>query len=193
MEKYSKIPSVKEGLSKRPVYIILDIDRVIFDTERFYASGKKDFSPYLEDSGALLSLFRLGTLCAFSEVTKNGTVDLQRKKLSKLEIEHFFDESNIHISTDKIKQLPEILEKYKDGLIILVDDRVEVLEEAKKIAQEKSYQDLFTVWVQRGSHAEKTTSRRRSFNVDAVTKDLVGLYIMASAEVQREITKPLTV
>lgn len=193
MERNLKAPSGKEGLSQKPVYIILDIDRVIFDTERFKKSGRTEFSQYSEEGNILSSLSRLGTLCVFSEVVPNETAALQRRKLSELGIAHFFDESNIHISADKMKRLPEILEKYKGGLVILVDDRVEILEEAKKIAQEKGYPDLFTVWVQRGAHAEDVMSRRRSFNVDAITKNLVALYIMASMEVRREITQPLTV
>lgn len=163
-----------ETLTQRPVIFVLDIDRVLFDTERLYQTQLQEFASYTEDEGALDKLKALGKLCVFSEVTIRGTFKFQIEKLDKLGIRGFFEQGDVYIRENKISQISEIFQKYKGGIIFLVDDRVEVLEEAKKIDP-----DVIAVWMQRGSHAIKAMAKSRAFKPDASVFNLNGLAIMA--------------
>lgn len=154
---------------KTGVYFILDLDRVLFDTERLYESRQRQdpeeaFFSYAEDEGALEELERLGTVCIFSEITKNGSLDLQMEKLKRLGLDARIARERTHIGENKISQLRELLSKYR-GLMFLVDDRIDVLEEAKKIEQEEKLgSEVITVWIQRGMHAKRAIEEGANFS-----------------------------
>lgn len=179
-----------ETLSDKLVLFVLDIDRVLFDTERFYASRLTEYFGYPEDSGVLDDLILLGTLCAFSEITPKGPHTLQVTKLRNLGIDHYFAQENLHIQKNKKAKIGEILKKYKGGLIILVDDRVEILEEAARIKnEEKIGVDLFTVWIQRGIHAKVALETNRTFSPNATVLSLRELVPIARTVVNTRKVK----
>jgi len=161
-----------KGLSKKEhmktgVYFILDLDRVLFDTERLYESRRRQaeeaFFSFAEDEGALEDLESLGVVSIFSEVTVNGSFELQREKIRRLGLDIRIAEEHTHIGEKKILRFRELLKKYK-GLVFLVDDKVEVLEEARKIEQaEKLGSEVLTVWIQRGEHAKRALERGVTF------------------------------
>lgn len=166
-------PGNTETPVKTPVYILLDIDRVLFHTEDYYESGYTIFRGYGEDEGALPILKTMARLCVFSEITPQGALDLQKRKLRELGIDTHFDPNDIHIHEKKISKLPELLEKYRDGLVIIVDDKIEVLEEAKRLGAERvSGPQVYTVWLQRGPYAKAAISQTRTFLYDAAVLNL---------------------
>ena len=175
-----------EILMGRPVYFVLDIDRVLIDTERVYRTNRTEIAPYPEDEGALDKLKSLGTLCVFSEVTVNGSREFQELKLERIGINKYVLEDDVHISNDKIAQLSEIFKRYKGGLVFLVDDRIDVLEAAKRIDDQ-----VITVWVQRGMHAEVAMEKPQAFKPDVTVFNLNGLAIMAPGIIAEKTPAPV--
>lgn len=136
--------------------IVFDIDRVLFDTKKFTKSGYTEYKIYSEDEGAIKKLKKMGKIAIFSQIAKGSTFNFQVDKLFKTGLNNYFDKNDINIHKEKISELKNILDKYK-GLVILVDDLLDVLKEAKKISDKLAKKDLrfYTVWVKRGKHALK--------------------------------------
>lgn len=175
----------------KDVYFILDLDRVLFDTERLYKSretqGEEDFFPFVEDEGALEELEKLGTVCIFSEVTVNGSLELQITKVQKLGLHKRIPSERIHIGENKMLKFKKLLERYR-GLVILVDDKIDNLEKAEKIKREGKVEvDLFTVWVQRGMHAEKAEKEGYTFKPDVIVLNLRELIPIAKSIVKTKV------
>ena len=96
-------------------------------------------------------------------IFSKGHQKFQREKI-KL-IEKFFEEENTHIFLDKIAKLPEVLGKYANKRIFIVDDSLEVLIEAKSINPK-----VMTILVDReGKNFEN------NFKPDIVIKNLKEL------------------
>ena len=111
------------------------------------------------------------TLEIIEELSKKVTIGIfskghqkfQRKKIKS--IEKFFEDENVHIFLDKISKLPEVLAKYLDKRIFIVDDSLEVLIEAKSINPK-----VMTILVDReGKNFEN------NFKPDIVIKNLKEL------------------
>jgi len=93
---------------------------------------------YKETVGVLEEISKIATVGIFSK----GDERFQKEKIKS--ISRFFSEGHINITLDKYKKLPEIIKKYKDGTLIIVDDILKVLYTAKKLNE-----DIYTVWIKR--------------------------------------------
>lgn len=129
--------------------ILFDIDYTLFDTKLFKESKLSEYSLYEESLETLDMLGASVKLGIFSE----GDLDFQKSKLIKTLIHDRFPEEHVHIVESKKLSVTGVIEKYKDSQLILVDDKLEVLEQAKKISE-----NVITIWVKRGPFAESTES-----------------------------------
>lgn len=115
----------------------------------------------LEEVWAQKDIF---TSCLYPE-TEEILVSLEKKNITlgifssgheafqKMKIEtlaHFFENEHIHIHGLKDEKIPEIFKKYKEYEIILVDDYIPVIENAKKIKK-----DITAIWIKRGRLSER--------------------------------------
>lgn len=80
-----------------------------------------------QDSTVVEAVGKLATPAIFS----TGDDKFQRVKV--LTFKNLLDEKNIFVYEDKLKGFTEVLEKFSGYKTYLVDDRLEILEEAKKI------------------------------------------------------------
>ncbi|MDO8621245.1 MAG: sugar phosphate nucleotidyltransferase [Candidatus Levybacteria bacterium] len=125
--------------------VLFDIDYTLFDTRKFKDSQLQDYNIYEEVMGILMQLSGLVNLGIFSK----GETDFQKTKLEKTGMMQFFKENNVHIFNDKDANLINVLEKYKDSKLFLVDDKLGILYSAKKHMPQ-----VFTIWVKRGPFAK---------------------------------------
>ncbi|HXS14758.1 MAG TPA: HAD family hydrolase [Candidatus Saccharimonadales bacterium] len=96
-------------------------------------------------------------------IFSTGLFELQKSKLAP--IAHFFSDEHIHIFEDKKQNLSKVIERYTLDTIVLVDDYLELLEEAKKLNNA-----VHTIWIKRGRFAEKKTLE--NFIPDKIIRDL---------------------
>lgn len=132
-------------MNKNPI-ILFDIDYTLFDTRKFKDSKLQDYSSYEEVKEILIKLSELASLGIFSK----GETEFQKTKLKKTGMIKFFKDNNVHIFNDKDANLINVLEKYKDSKLFLVDDKLEILYSAKKHMPQ-----VLTIWVKRGPFAER--------------------------------------
>ncbi len=125
--------------------VLFDIDYTLFDTAFFKQSKLLKHKIYADVMQVLDNLSAFALLGIFSK----GESEFQKTKLEKTGIAKFFKEKNIHIFDDKDANLINILEKYKDSKIFLIDDKLSVLSSAKKHVPE-----VCVIWVKRGPFAE---------------------------------------
>lgn len=154
---------------------LLDVDRVLLNTEIYYATNLTEFSGYPEDKEALIALRRLGRLAIFSEILEKDPRTFQLRKIQELGFIEYFRAEDTHIYNNKLSKLGEILRQY-GGLIFLIDDNPDIIEEAKRLAaldENKNY-ELVTVWVKRGRYAEEAEKKGRTwvFPPDEAVKSL---------------------
>jgi len=64
-------------------------------------------------------------------IFSTGLQNLQESKIAA--IQHHFNREHVYILKNKKDNLPEIVKKYKNGRLILVDDYWKILQEAKKL------------------------------------------------------------
>ena len=77
-----------------------------------------------------------------------GRIELQRAKI--IAIEEFLHKEHVHIfEYKKLHALPELLNRYKDDRLYIVDDILSILSEAKKI-----YNSVTTIWIRRGMYKD---------------------------------------
>lgn len=124
--------------------VLFDIDYTLFDTGAFKESNLTKHSVYDEVHKVLEDLSKTSNLGIFSE----GVLNFQKDKLVKTGIQKYFGEEYVHIVEKKDITIEKILMKYKDDTLILVDDKLTVLRDAKRILP-----TVFTVWVKRGIYA----------------------------------------
>ncbi len=146
----------------KPKIVLFDIDYTLFDTETFKKSNLKIYRLYDETRGVLKKLAKFVEIGIFSQ----GEDEFQRKKLKQTLISNHFLEKNVHIFLDKDDNVENILTKYKDLTVFLVDDKLEILCLAKKIDK-----NVFTVWVKRGPFAKKE-DRKKNFTPDVAVSNL---------------------
>lgn len=125
--------------------VLFDIDYTLFDTAFFKESKLLKHKVYKEVTEVLDSLNKIAILGIFSE----GDIEFQKKKLKETNIEKYFAKDHTHIVLKKIDELKKVLEKYKDRQIFFVDDKLNILYDAKKLSPR-----VFTIWVKRGFYAE---------------------------------------
>ncbi len=131
-------------MNDKPV-VLFDIDYTLFDTHAFKNSQLKDYWIYEEVMDVLTKLSGFASLGIFSK----GEVAFQKTKLEKTKVDKFFKEKDVHIFDDKDANIINILEKYRDSKLFLVDDKLGVLYSAKNYMPKVS-----TIWVKRGPFAE---------------------------------------
>ena len=115
-------------MQSKPV-VLFDIDYTLFDTQKFKESQLQNFSIYQEVEEVLMKLKDIADLGIFSK----GGNKLQKTKLESTGMIKFFEKNHIHIFDDKDANLMEVLEKYKNSKLFLVDDKLGILYSAKKI------------------------------------------------------------
>jgi FMN phosphatase YigB (HAD superfamily) len=130
--------------TSKPV-VLLDIDDTLFNTALFIESGLSENKVYEDVRSVLENLNTFVTLGIFSK----GEAQFQKTKLEKTDLVRFFEEKNIHVFDDKNINLAQVVEKYKDSKIFLVDDLLEVLSSAKR-----NDGKIFTIWMKRGRYAQ---------------------------------------
>lgn len=145
----------------KPV-VLFDIDYTLFDTALFKESRFLQHKVYEEVIEVLDSINKIATLGIFSE----GDIDFQRRKLKQTNIDKYFEKDHTHIVLKKIDDLKKILESYEDRQIFFVDDKLNILFDAKK-----SFPEVFTIWVKRGPFAE-SQKPILGFKSDAEVKNL---------------------
>lgn len=147
-------------------YILLfDIDYTLFDTAEYKRTNLTVLRLFEEIEELLQHLHKKHTLGILSE----GDPEFQKNKLLQTEIFEYFNELHIHIVIDKLGSLPDILKKYQTDEVFLVDDKLPVLYNAKKILP-----SLKTIWVKRGMYAEQQQPIPE-FSPDAEVLDLANL------------------
>lgn len=126
-------------------FIFFDIDYTLFDTHEYKESQLTNLTLYEEIEQMLEEIPGEYTLGILSE----GQEEFQKNKLLATKIDHHFDQQHIHIVVNKVENLPRLLDEYKNESIILVDDKLPILYNAKKILP-----SLFCIWIKRGPYAE---------------------------------------
>ena len=145
----------------KPV-VLFDIDYTLFDTAFFKESGLLKHKIYGEVMQVLDGLNEVATLGIFSK----GESEFQKTKLKKTGMAKFFKKENIHIFDDKDINLIEVIDKYKDYKIFLVDDKLGILYSAKKHMPQ-----VIAIWVKRGPYAQNQTEII-GFKPDAIVDNL---------------------
>lgn len=125
--------------------ILFDIDYTLFDTAQFKESGLTTYKLYEEVEEALKILSSLAEIGIFSQ----GEGEFQREKLKQTLIHEHFEEKNIHIFARKDENLGNVLDKYKDREVFLVDDKLEVLKLGKDLNE-----NVYAIWLKRGPFAD---------------------------------------
>jgi len=131
---------------------------------------------YEETPDVLKLLSKQSTLGIFSK----GDERFQKKKLKP--ILHFFDEKNIHIASNKYNLLPDAIKEYKDYKIIIVDDILNVLYQAKKLNK-----DITTVLVKRPVYHETYLANQKpieGFTPDFTVSNLRDIIPIVSNDVR---------
>lgn len=143
--------------------VLFDIDYTLFDTAAFKESGLTNYSLYPGVKKILEQLSSSFTLGILSQ----GETDFQLKKLDTTGIRDVFDRDHMFIIPDKKEALAEILGKIASEEIVFVEDKLEMLEEAKRVNPK-----IKTVWYRNGPFAENTKS---TFNPDVIIFELSKL------------------
>jgi len=129
--------------------LLFDIDYTIFDTKAFKESGLTSYILYPGVKNILEQLSGTYTLGILSQ----GETDFQMKKLTETGILDIFDKNHIFIIPDKLQALSDIMGQLSQQDVIFVEDKLEVLEEAKKLDP-----FLNTIWIKNGPFAQATKS-----------------------------------
>lgn len=128
--------------------IILD-DNLI--RKSLYEESIEVFKELSKDKALVMGIF------------SGGRIDLQRSKI--ISIEDFLHKEHIHIfEFKKWIALPELVKKYQDTTLFIIDDVLTILQEAKKL-----YNATTTIWIKRGLYKDK---RIEGFSPDFVIENL---------------------
>ncbi|MCL5435245.1 MAG: hypothetical protein M1405_02545 [Patescibacteria group bacterium] len=150
---------------KKNTIVLFDIDYTLFDTKAFMDSGLKKYALYDETTPTIKELWRNVDLGIFSK----GETEFQNNKLNKTGLKKYFKRNNVHIFEDKNANLKDVLSKYVNFKIFLVDDKLPVLYESKL-----SMPSIVTIWIKRGPFAENQQPIK-NFSPDITVNSLVNL------------------
>lgn len=151
--------------------VFFDIDYTLFDTSLFKESNFSKHKAYKEVEDVLIEIKKIADLGIFSE----GEIELQKKKLRETNLLKYFINDNLHIVSDKLSELEEIFGEYKDKKVFLVDDKLLILSDVKKL-----FPNIFTVWVRRGMYAEKQ-KEIKGFRPDAEVDNLEKIALIVKS------------
>jgi len=159
-------------LSNKNKLVLFDIDYTLFDTAAFKDSNQDDYLIYDEINNLLINLSSIVELGIFSK----GQKEFQKLKLKKTGIEKYFHPENIHIFENKDENLLAVIKKYSDRKLYLVDDKLEMLFNAKS-----NNSSITTIWIRRGPYAQDETLLT-NFSPDKIVKSLneIEKYILTS-------------
>lgn len=117
------VPSVfsKELSKKLKVRDIKVFDEAVWDDNKFIKSIYKDTDYFLN------KLHKTVNVLIFSK----GEKKFQIRKL--MTINKYINKKNIHIYPDKVTKIKDLINKYKNNKIFIVDDSPEIINTAKKI------------------------------------------------------------
>lgn len=112
-------------------------------------------------------------------IFSTGEKEFQMQKINSLH--EMLKEDQIHIFVDKLVRLKEILIKYNDSTIYLVDDLPTVLSQAKKLNP-----DIITIWI---NHDRRIHERdffderepRKGFKTDKIISELKEIIPIVTA------------
>lgn len=158
---YTKFQEVVSRKIKSKI-VLFDIDYTMFDTDLFKKTQLQEYVVYKEVRKVLSELEKIAQLGIFSE----GKKGLQKMKLLRTDIKKYFKKKHIYVSSKKEEQLQSILSKYKNEETFLVDDKLTVLYQAKKLMP-----FIFTIWVKRGIYAQNQ-KEIHNFSPDATVGNL---------------------
>ena len=147
---------------KKQKIILFDIDYTLFNTDVFKETQLKKHSVYDEVHSVLENLSKVAELGIFSE----GETDFQKTKLNKTDIKKYFKKKYVHIALNKKDEIRNILNKYSNKQLFLVDDKLTILYELKRVLP-----SIFTIWVKRGVYA-KNQKEISGFKPDATVDNL---------------------
>ncbi len=136
--------SFSQDIAEREKMILFDIDYTLFDTDTFKQSELTDYRAYDEVIQMLGQLQGIATVGIFSE----GGEEFQKAKLLKTRIHYHFPQEHLHIVAKKEESLRGILNKYKKYQLFMVDDKLSVLQAAKRVSP-----STITIWIKRGPYA----------------------------------------
>ncbi|HUD04911.1 MAG TPA: hypothetical protein VMR59_02920 [Patescibacteria group bacterium] len=142
--------------------VLFDIDYTLFDTTALKASDLTQYSLYDEVKSVLVKSSKIAELGIFSK----GESEFQKAKLQKTGIVKFFQTKNIHIFENKNQNLKEVIKQYGNCKIYLIDDKLEILYNAKQFDP-----SIFTIWIKRGPFAQDETFLN-NFSPDATITNL---------------------
>ena len=132
--------------------VLFDIDYTLFDTKTFKESKLENYCLYEEVLHVLEELIKVAELGIFSM----GDTEFQNRKLVETGIANYFKDKNVHVFSDKEINLKEMFDRYQQYRIFLVDDKLNVLYNAKKIMP-----SVFTIWVKKGAIREESGDNSR--------------------------------
>ena len=99
-------------------------------------------------------------------IFSKGEDTFQNVKLRETGIKEFFKQENVHVFENKDVNLKNVIERYKNLQIYLVDDKLVTLYNAKT-----NTPSVFTVWIKRGPFT-KDESLLNNFSPDATITNL---------------------
>ncbi|MCL6096487.1 MAG: hypothetical protein M1444_02265 [Patescibacteria group bacterium] len=152
-------------MSIKKTIVLFDIDYTLFDTKAFMDSGLKKYALYDETIPTIKELWKNVDLGIFSK----GDREFQNDKLDKTGLKKYFTRNNIHIFEDKNANLKDVLLKYKNSKVFLIDDKLPVLYEAKL-----SMPSIVTIWIKRGPFAQNQMPIK-NFSPDLTENNLTNL------------------
>ena len=146
--------------------VLFDIDYTLFNTKTFKDSELTEFILYDEVVETLETLGATVRLGIFSE----GDLDFQKTKLVKTMIDARFPLEDTHIVESKKATVGDVIARYNKQKLILVDDKLEVLAQAKQISP-----NVFTIWVKRGPFALSTLSDFKPDKTVETLSEVIGI------------------
>lgn len=142
--------------------ILFDIDYTVFDMGLYGDSKIQTYKAYDEVYEVLSELKGIADLGILSQ----GEVLWQERKLLETNLKKYFLQEHTHIVLSKEETIEGIMKQYLGrGKLFLVDDRLTVLELAKK-----HHPELTTIWMKRGKFAKE--QKPIKFKADATILNL---------------------
>lgn len=173
-----------DNYHSRPI-VLLDIDDVLFNTDLFIKSNRKEYSLY----GDILSFLETLSKIADIGILSQGGYELQTKKLKITGIHNSFVNEYFHIVNKKDETLKEILNRYENTKtdIFFIDDRLNGLFYAKQ-----ALPALRCILIRRGRYVDKQ-QKVKGFEPDYIINDLNDImpYITESKKTQNNGAKLL--
>lgn len=153
--------------------VLFDIDYTLFDTDILKKSNLSSYSLYIEVPDVLRKILQVAQIGIFSE----GKEEFQHEKIKKTElVEIFLDKNVIHITDKKEDELENILTRYKDRKMYMVDDKLSILHKAHQLNP-----GVFTIWIRRGPYA-KNEKNPQNFTPNAIINTLQELIPIVATE-----------